>query len=426
METRPLAALVSSLVSQALLLLLLIFQSNPNLILPSPISQTLTTMLHLLSSTHLTATTSHLPLNRKRRREMDESEIEDEVNEEEKEEEEEEEEEGDDNNHRHIEETTPCSALVPHPNPDHFKIHFGMRSATFEWLASLLDPLIDSRDPSGSPFRLPTTTRLALALARLATGADYADLASRYSVSESAARFCTGHLCRVLCTNFRFWLAFPSSPELLTPVSDGFASLAGLPGCCGAMASARFRLHRGPATAFLVADVSSRILSFAAVFHGERSGFEVLKQSSLYKDAMEGRLLGPEQYLVGDESQQLYPWLMVPFAKPVPGSCEEDFNLALRVMCWPARRAIYSLHNWRVLSRLEEESTKVSAAFIGTCSILHNILLMKDDDSALADVGEEYLLSSEEYRNEEKHSSDKKAILIRSTLAVKARECGTL
>lgn len=420
METRILAALVSSLVSQALLLLLLIFQSNPNLVLTSPLSQTFTTILHLLSRPHLTAATSHLPLSRKRRLEMDESELEDEANEGEKEEKEE------DCDHRIIEATAPCIALAPHPNPEHFKLHFGMRAATFEWLASLLDPLIDSRDPIGSPFRLPTATRLALALARLSTGADYADLASRFSVSEPAARFCTRHLCRVLCTNFRFWLAFPSSPESLRPVSDGFASLAGLPGCCGAMASARFRLHRGPATAFLVADVSSRILSFAAVFHGERSGFEVLRQSSLYKDAVDGRLLGPEQYLVGDETQQLHPWLMVPFAKPVPGSCEEDFNLALRVMCWPARRAIYSLHNWKILSRLEEESTKVAAAFIGTCSILHNILLMKEDDSALADVGEECLLSSEQYMKEEKRTADKKAILIRSTLAVKARECGTL
>ncbi|KAI0512420.1 hypothetical protein KFK09_013059 [Dendrobium nobile] len=418
METRPLAVLVSSLVSQALLLLLLILQSNPNLIIPSPLSQTLITLLHLFSSPNLTAATSHLPLKRKRRLEIDELEIQEDDDEEETEEE--------DNDHRIIEEMTPCSALAPHPNPDHFKLHFGMRSATFDWLASLLDPLIDSRDPSGSPFRLPTTTRLALALARLSTGADYADLSSRFSVSEPAARFCTRHLCRVLCTNFRFWLAFPSSPELLRPVSSGFSSLAGLPGCCGALAPARFHLHRGPATAFLVADVSSRILSFSVKFHGERSGFEVLKQSSLYKDAMEGRLLGPEQYLVGDESQNLYPWLMVPFAKPVPGSCEEDFNLALRVMCWPARRAIYSLHNWRVLSRLEKESAKVAVAFIGTCAILHNILLMKEDDSALADVGEEFLLSSEQYRNEEKHTADKKAILLRSTLAVKARESGTL
>ncbi|KAG0451445.1 hypothetical protein HPP92_026250 [Vanilla planifolia] len=298
-----------------------------------------------------------------------------------------------------------------------------MRSSTFEWLAGLLDPLMDSRDPTDSPFRLPTTTRLALALARLATGACYADLAARFSVSESAARFCARHLSRVLCTNFRFWLAFPSSPDHLRAVSTGFASLAGLPGCCGALGSTRFHLRHGPAAAFLVADASSKILTMAAFFRGDRREIEVLKSSSLYREAEKGRLLGPEQYLIGDESHHLCPWLMVPFATPVPGSCEEDFNAAVRAMCWPARRALASLQKWRVLSRLrEEEATKVAMAFIGTCAILHNVLLMREDDSALQESGEEWLLNSDKCREEEEEeTAEKKAIFLRSSLAVKAR-----
>ncbi|KAK8950997.1 hypothetical protein KSP39_PZI003705 [Platanthera zijinensis] len=422
METRPLAALVSSLVSQALLLF---FQANPNILLPSPLSLTMPSLLGLLTSCNIAATvsisTANLPRPRKRRREIDGLGENEEEGDEDKEEERE--------SHEIIEEAIPGSAVpafAPHPNPDHFKLQFGMRSSTFEWLTSLLDPLIDSRDPVGSSFRLPTATRLALGLSRLATGASYADLASRYSVPELAARFCARNLCRVLCTNFRFWLGFPKTPEELHPVSAGFASLAGLPGCCGAIASARFNLQSGPASAFVVADVSSRILSFVAMFRGDPPAFELLTKSTLYKKAVEGHLLGPEQYLVGDEGHHLFPWLMVPFVKPVPGSCEEDFNLALQMMCWPARRAIYSLHNWKVLSRLEEEASKVAVAFIGTCAILHNVLLMNDDESALADVGDECLLSSVQYKDEEKPAAVQKAVLLRNTLAMKARESEVL
>ncbi|PKA57898.1 hypothetical protein AXF42_Ash012437 [Apostasia shenzhenica] len=387
MESPPLPALVSSIVSQSiLLLLLLLFPSNP---IP-PL---------LLSSSHIAAAAATLLPSRRKRR-------------------------------RHTEEPSPdeqdsspsISSIPPHPNPDHFSIHFGMKSSTFEWLVGLLDPLIDSRDPPGSPLRLPTTTRLALALSRLFGGAHYADLAARFAVSQPAARFCARHLCRVLCTNYRFWLTFPSTPELLLPVAAGFSDLAGLPGCCGAVASVRFHLRPGAAAAFLVADASSKILSFTAVFPGDRSELEVLKLSSLFREAKEGRLLGQDQYLVGDERHRLSPWLMVPFADPVAGSGEEDFNVVLCRIRRPARRAISSLLNWRVLNDLREENTKAAMGFIATCAILHNVLLMREDDSALADIAEESLMSHADHRHgEEEHSAEKKAILLRNTLALRAR-----
>ncbi|MDV3195263.1 MAG: hypothetical protein Q8881_03365, partial [Sweet potato little leaf phytoplasma] len=129
------------------------------------------------------------------------------------------------------------------PNPDSFKTFFKMSSSSFEWLSGLLEPLLDCRDPIGSPLNLSAELRLGIGLLRLATGSDYSEIATRFGVTESATRFCARQLCRVLCTNFRFWVAFPNSSELGS-VSEGFESLTGLPNCCGVMNCTRFKFVR--------------------------------------------------------------------------------------------------------------------------------------------------------------------------------------
>nr|XP_010927435.1 protein ALP1-like [Elaeis guineensis]XP_029121691.1 protein ALP1-like [Elaeis guineensis] len=427
MEPRLVAALVSSLVTQALLLLLLLsfsFSSSSSSSIPSSSSSLLPNLLSPSSSSppppllallfpHLAAFFPFLPRNRKRKRERDQEQAEIEADDKRGGEEEE-------------EEAAPCSSSSRSSSivasPDHFRLSFRMSAATFEWLSGLLDPLLDCRDPAGSPLRLPGPARLALALARIASGAPYRDLAARFAVPETAARFCARHLCRVLCTNFRFWLAFPAPPDL-RPVAAAFRSL-GLPDCCGALACARFD---GSVAAQIVADASSRILSIAAGFRGDRSDSSILRCSSLYKNAERGRLLGPDQYLVGDGEYPLLPWLMVPFADPVRGSCEEDFNAVHRSMSRPALRAVASLRNWGVLGRLgEEEDAKAAAACIGTCAILHNVLLMREDYSALADATRQCPATPEhagggEDAGLEDFTAERNAFVVRSTLAVRAR-----
>jgi hypothetical protein len=90
--------------------------------------------------------------------------------------------------------------------PDSFKNCFRMTSSTFEWLSGLLEPLLECRDPAGSPLNLYDERRLGIGLFRLATGADYPEISKQLGISESVAKFCTKQLCRVLCTDFRFWV----------------------------------------------------------------------------------------------------------------------------------------------------------------------------------------------------------------------------
>ena len=107
----------------------------------------------------------------------------------------------------------------------------------------------------------------------------------------------------------------------------------------------------------------------------------------MYQEVEQGRVLEPAQYVVGDGGgYPLLPWLMVPFRGPVvPGSPEAAFNAAHRAVCRPVRRAVRSLMGWGAIARLhEEESPRAAVACIGTCAMLHNVLLTREDYSALA------------------------------------------
>ncbi|BFG41849.1 hypothetical protein CerSpe_281240 [Prunus speciosa] len=326
-------------------------------------------------------------------------------------------------------------------NPDSFRNCFRMTSSTFEWLCGLLEPLLECRDPVGLPLNLSAERRLGIGLFRLSTGSSYPEISKQFGVSEPVARFCAKQLCRVLCTNYRFWIEFPN-PNELASVSAAFESQTGLPNCCGVIDCTRFKtvknggFHEESIAAQIMVDSSSRILSIVAGFRGNKGDSRVLKSSTLYKDIEAGRLLNSPpvnvdgvavyQYLIGDEGYPLLPWLMVPFVDAANCSNEEHFNAAHNLMRLSALRTIVSLKSWGILSRPIQEEFKMAVAYIGACSILHNGLLRREDFSAMCDVDDYSLYdqSSQYYRDTslEENSIERKASVIRTALAAKAKE----
>ncbi|KAI4367607.1 hypothetical protein MLD38_023326 [Melastoma candidum] len=326
-------------------------------------------------------------------------------------------------------------------SPDFFVNSFRMTSSSFEWLAGLLEPLLDCRDPAGSRLDLSAELRLGIGLFRLATGGDYGSVSRQFGVSESAARFCTKHLCRVLCTNFRFWVGFPSEAELKS-VSEDFESIAGLPNCCGVIGFTRFRFSTADGdnsiAVQLVVDSSLRILSIVACFPGRKDEGEVLRMSSLYEDVEGKKLLNSPmidvngtrvgQYLAGVEGYPLLPWIMVPFPGAESGTVEDNFNSAHNIACLHVHKTIASLKKWEVLSRsIDGEDFRNLVAFIGACSILHNALLMREDYSSLFEGSEDSLLDNRTSRETgnimyEEVNPNGASRAIRSALASRAHE----
>ncbi|XP_061356350.1 protein ALP1-like [Gastrolobium bilobum] len=407
LESRKLVALLSSLISQLMLLLLLIFPSNSSISNSNSNSNSnsdsVIPLIHHFLFSHQVAVT--LSRKRKRKREPD------------------------------SDKDDPFVTGLPTRSPDSFRNCFMMTSSTFEWLAGLLEPLLDCRDPAELfPLNLTAGVRLGIGLFRLANGSDYTEISNRFGVSVSVARFCVKQLCRVLCTNFRFWVSFPNHNELES-VSKGFEGISGLPNCCGVVECSRFGVVNAATSneecvaAQIVVDSSWRILSIVAGFLGDKSNSRILKASTLFKDIEGGLLLNANpvnsvnQYLIGDSGYPLLPWLMVPFVETVPGSVEGNFNAAHDAMRLPALRTVASLKNWGVLNRPVCEELKMAVAYIGACSILHNSLLMREDFSALAGGFEDYChqnYTSESCRLEDDHVTSK-ALVMRNTLASMAK-----
>ncbi|KAK3128468.1 hypothetical protein QOZ80_6BG0462120 [Eleusine coracana subsp. coracana] len=312
---------------------------------------------------------------------------------------------------------------LPPTSPDHFPLAFRVSAPTFHFLAGLLDPLLSH--PS-----LPSPVLLALALARLASGLPYPALAGFFRVPPSAARAASRRLRRVLLANFRFWLAFPTEPTAVA------SSSSTRPSCRGALGCVRFAGPEGPLAAQIVAGSSSRVLSLAAGFRGDRTDLEVLRLSSLYQEVEQGSVLHSGQYLVGDGGgYPLLPWVMVPFPRlVVPGSPEAEFNRAHKAMCRPVRRAVRSLMGWGAIARLrEEDSPRAAVACIGTCAMLHNVLLTREDYSALApeeeeeaetDLGGMQRQGDGTYAAAEGLDVDGRALAMRSALAATMRDLG--
>ncbi|KAK4437898.1 hypothetical protein Salat_0123900 [Sesamum alatum] len=431
MNSRALAALLSSLISQLLLLLFLLFPSpNPLTITNSaPFSsprrdfqESLFPLLHhFLSTSGVAATLCFLSFSRKRKRARFQG-LDDPDN-----------------------ENDPQSRLgrlgsVVSRNPESFKQFFRMKTSTFEWLCGLLEPLLECRDPVDSPLNLPAEARLGIGLFRLATGADYPEISGRFGVSEADAKFCVKHLCRVLCTNYRFWVGFPSPTEL-DSVSARFETLTGLPNCCGTISCTRFTIERANTqnddeqesiAAQIVVDSSSRILSVVAGFRGKKSNIQILKTSTFYKDIEKGILLNSSkpvkvnevavpQYLVGSGEYSLLPWLLVPFLDPEAGSVEENFNNVHRLMLVPSLKAMASLRNWGVLNRPMNTDYKTAVACVGACSILHNMLIMREDDSAFCYELDDQVVDNQNIASLGGNCVEENALVIRKALATRAK-----
>lgn len=327
-----------------------------------------------------------------------------------------------------------------------------MAPSTFEWLSGLLEPLLECRDPVDSPLKLAAELRLGIGLFRLSTGSSYREIAERFRVTDRVARFCSKQLCRVLCTNFRFWVGFPNSDEF-DSVSNKFEALTGLPNCCGVIGCTRFKIIRTKnpnnssnpnqeeesIAAQIVVDSSCRILSIFAGSHGDKSNLRVLRSSTLYKDIEEGSLLNSPpiliekdaipQYLVGDFGYPLLPWLIVPFDDPKPGSNDERFNDTLRLMRVSMQKTVASLKSWGILSKpIEEEEFRNGVAYIGACAILHNALLLREDYSGLCDRVEDRMiqdqtsLQSSDYIQSKMDGSWIEGSVVRSELATKAKD----
>lgn len=127
------------------------------------------------------------------------------------------------------------------------------------------------------------------------------------------------------------------------------------------------------------------------------------------------------QYLVGSGEYPLLPWLLTPFINPKPGSVEENLNNAHSLMRASSFKAMASLRNWGVLHRPIKAEYKAAVACIGACSILHNMLISREDYSAFCHELDDGAFCDQNVDGLEGSLTEESAFVVRNALATRAR-----
>ncbi|BBN06125.1 nuclease HARBI1 [Marchantia polymorpha subsp. ruderalis] len=309
------------------------------------------------------------------------------------------------------------SAMPRFTSHENYQRMFKMDARTFEWFCEQVGPFVEKMNTNYKKS-IPVTKRVAVALFRLATGANYLTAAEKFSVGESTVFYCTTELCEILCTRFRHKVAYPQGQGLKKAVSR-FEAISGLPNCAGAISCMHLRIKRpaGPHSAeYLnedrvhtivtqaVVDSNTRVLSFASGFAGAVRDVDALRLSTFPQKVQYGRFSGISSvelddatvpaYIVGGPSYQLKPWLMVPYTGESLTDVQLNFNNCLTETWGVADTTFAALKKWEILNGVMQVDVPTAVYMIGAVCIIHNMLLDKVDTYIDGNQEEDFVLET--------------------------------
>lgn len=274
--------------------------------------------------------------------------------------------------------------------------NFRMSKPTFDRLLESLRPALqrDQDDDEPGVPSVPVDFRLGAALFRLAHGATFKYVGRKFGIGTSSACKAFCEVCRALEDHLSHLFEFPSSPEALHAVIDKFESIH-MPNCCGVIGYTRFD-PQGPQSVVMqgLVDSDARFLDISVGWHGSFTPTLILPRTRLYtRVESTGELLHGHaaklmnfilmpQYIIGDRSCPLYPWLLTPYyasdgpALPLTPA-QELFNSVheyARSAIWRAFGMLKS--QWQLLTvRQRGDSIAFLPHIIVAACVLHNFLI---------------------------------------------------
>lgn len=294
---------------------------------------------------------------------------------------------------------------VPAMTNTQFVSHFRMCRASFHLLAELLKPFIVKCDTN---FRsaIPVEKRLAIALWRLGTCAEFRTISALFGVGVSTAQTITKEVVLALRTHlFHEFIQFPQDAQGIELLIEGFTSFQRrrnldpvLPIVIGIIdgchvetlppvtePQAAYTYKKRYAQNFLaVVDANKRFIYISVGWAGRCHDSFVLQNSQIWNEGENGTLChgatAPlngqhmQPVIIGDSAFPLRNWLMKPFPQSSNLSPEQAvFNKCLLQLRYLVELTFGVLKTrWRCLSkRIDIEYDDVSD-YIVACCVLHN------------------------------------------------------
>lgn len=300
---------------------------------------------------------------------------------------------------------------VPSDEEEGFPYFFRFSKKTFEYLCSLVREDLVSRPPSGliniEGRLLSVEKQVAIALRRLASGESQVSVGSAFGVGQSTVSQVTWRFIESMEERAKHHLKWPEQ-DRMEQIKSKFETRFGLPNCCGAIDATHIIMtlpavessddwcdQESNYSMFLqgIVDHEMRFLDIVTGWPGSMTVSRLLKCSAFFKLCENGqRLNGPykmsvdrseiREFIVGDATYPLYPWLMTPYGGRGLSAPMARFNTKHRAVRLLAARALSQLKGvWRILNKVMWRPDKHKLpSIILVCCLLHNIMIDNGDE----------------------------------------------
>ena len=299
---------------------------------------------------------------------------------------------------------------------DDWTSNFRMSQRTFDFLCQELEPYLARED---TRFRqaINVRKRVAVALWRLATNADYRTIGHLFGISKGSVCVIVDEFCRIMSEiMLPSYIKIPTGEDL-DKVIETFNQKWGFPQCAGAVDGSHIPI-KAPTTFHAdyynrkgwysiilqgVVDAAYQFIDINVGWPGKVHDARVFANSAIFKNGEASKLF-PETkakeingvripvIIIADAAYPLLNWVQKPF--PDHGNLSQEklhFNYRLSRARMVVENAFGRLKGrWRCLLKQNEGNIDKMNNVVASCCILHNICEMfqeEFDPDLLQEIG---------------------------------------
>jgi hypothetical protein len=282
-----------------------------------------------------------------------------------------------------------------------------MTRRTFDYICSLVKKDLTTKTYGFRNFRfgdkkvLGVEDQVAVALMRLTTGESLQNIGMWFGMNHSAISNITWRFIESVEERAICHLKWPS-PEEMATIKTRFDKVYGLPNCCGAIDTTHILMcssaqpnskvwldneNKNSMVLQAVVDADLRFRDVVSGWPGSMDDTCILRTSGLYRLCEKGLRLGGQmelpggsavrEYLVGDASYPLLPWLMTPYREHGLQAAKVEFNKRHTAAAAVVQTALATLKGrWRVIQgELWRPDKHRLPRIIFVCCLITNIII---------------------------------------------------
>ncbi|XP_047080861.1 putative disease resistance protein RGA4 [Lolium rigidum] len=292
-----------------------------------------------------------------------------------------------------------------------FESVFKMTRGTFNYICSLvLGPTME--DMNNYTFTdgrvLCLQDRVAVALIRLYSSEPSEILGSSFGVHESTMKLVTDQFIAAMCKEAIRHIYWPYSK--MDKIKGRFGKIHNMHNCCGVICTTDipFRSncdHEKNESILMrvIVDPDMRFTEIWLEWEGSMNwsskcqGYDIFEDcekgivlnGSKLKVALDGSAVG--EYIIGDASYPLLPWLLTPYQEEGLSDSKSEFNRRHSAATTCLTKVLVRFQDtWKFLQgeTLCPVNAETLAVSIYACCLLHNIIIDMEDDAAMPSTGE--------------------------------------